>query len=98
MFGTLYYQAFVKASDKAAKPSDAKPSEAKAAVDLGAAKDAEEGKPLLADDADTGFTPAVLQPGEPRLQLLRDRPAFLQIGGFDALMQQLTAPRIPMIR
>lgn len=46
----------------------------------------------------TGFSPAVLQPGEPRLQLLRDRPAFLQIGGFDALMQQLTAPRIPMIR
>lgn len=46
----------------------------------------------------SGFTPAVLQPGEPRLQLLRDRPAFLTSGGFDALLQQLTAPRIPMIR
>jgi hypothetical protein len=32
------------------------------------------------------------------LQLLRDRPAFLTSGGFDALLQQLTAPRIPMIR
>jgi len=46
----------------------------------------------------TGFTPAVLQPGEARLQILRDRPAFLQSSGFDALMQQLTNPRIPMIR
>ena len=46
----------------------------------------------------SGFTPAELQPGESRLQLLRDRPAFLISGGFDALLQQLTAPRIPMIR
>jgi hypothetical protein len=46
----------------------------------------------------TGFTPAKLLPGEPRLQILRDRPAFLQIGGFDALINQLTAPRIPMMR
>jgi len=46
----------------------------------------------------TGFTPAKLLPGEPRLQILRDRPAFLQTGGFDALINQLTAPRIPMMR
>ncbi len=46
----------------------------------------------------SGFAPKVLQPGESRLQLLRDRPAFLTSGGFDALLQQLTAPRIPMIR
>lgn len=46
----------------------------------------------------SGFAPQVLQPGESRLQLLRDRPAFLTSGGFDALLQQLTAPRIPMIR
>ncbi len=46
----------------------------------------------------SGFAPKVLQPGELRLQLLRDRPAFLTSGGFDALLQQLTAPRIPMIR
>ena len=46
----------------------------------------------------TGFTPAKLLPGEARLQILRDRPAFLQIGGFDALINQLTAPRIPMMR
>lgn len=58
----------------------------------------ETGEELAVAKELTGFTPAVLQPGEPRLQLLRDRPAFLQIGGFDALMQQLTAPRIPMIR
>ena len=46
----------------------------------------------------TGFAPAVLLPGEKRLQILRDRPAFLQSGGFDALMNQLTAPRIPVMR
>jgi len=46
----------------------------------------------------SGFAPKDLQPGEQRLQLLRDRPAFLTSGGFDALLQQLTAPRIPMIR
>lgn len=46
----------------------------------------------------TGFTPTNPNPGEPLLQILRDRPAFLQIGIFDALIQQLTAPRIPVIR
>jgi len=46
----------------------------------------------------TGFAPATLLPGEKRLQILRDRPAFLQSGGFDALMNQLTAPRIPVMR
>jgi hypothetical protein len=46
----------------------------------------------------TGFTPAKLNPGEAPLQVLRDRPAFLQSSGFDALLQQLTTPRIPMIR
>ncbi len=46
----------------------------------------------------TGFTPTNPTPGEPLLQILRDRPAFLQIGIFDALLQQLTAPRIPAIR
>ena len=46
----------------------------------------------------TGFTPAKINPGESPLQVLRDRPAFLQSSGFDALLQQLTNPRIPMIR
>lgn len=46
----------------------------------------------------TGFAPANLKDGEARLQVLRDRPAFLQSTGFDTLMQQLTQPRIPMIR
>jgi hypothetical protein len=44
----------------------------------------------------TGFTPDKLLPGESRLQVLRDRPAFLVSGGFDALINQLTAPRLPM--
>lgn len=56
------------------------------------------GELVLVERELTGFTPAVLQPGEARLQILRDRPAFLQSSGFDALMQQLTNPRIPMIR
>ena len=58
----------------------------------------ETGETALVEKELTGFTPAVLQPGEARLQILRDRPAFLQSSGFDALMQQLTNPRIPMIR
>ena len=44
----------------------------------------------------TGFTPDKLLPGESRLQVLKDRPAFLVSGGFDALINQLTAPRLPM--
>ena len=56
------------------------------------------GESVLVGKELSGFTPSVLQPGESRLQLLRDRPAFLTSGGFDALLQQLTAPRIPMIR
>ncbi len=58
----------------------------------------ETGETVVVGKELSGFTPAVLQPGESRLQLLRDRPAFLTSGGFDALLQQLTAPRIPMIR
>ena len=56
------------------------------------------GETAIVEKELTGFTPSVLQPGESRLQILRDRPAFLQSSGFDALMQQLTNPRIPMIR
>lgn len=46
----------------------------------------------------TGFTPSNPEPGEPLLQVLRDRPAFLQSSGFDTLIQQLSTPRVPMIR
>jgi len=46
----------------------------------------------------TGFAPTTLLAGEKPLQILRDRPAFIQSGGFDALMNQLTAPRIPVGR
>ena len=58
----------------------------------------ETGESAIVSKELTGFTPETLLPGETRLQVLRDRPAFLQSGGFDALLQQLTAPRIPMIR
>jgi len=46
----------------------------------------------------TGFAPTTPLPGEKPLQILHDRPAFIQSGGFDALMNQLTAPRIPVGR
>ena len=47
----------------------------------------------------TGFAPENPAPGEPRLQILRERPAFLRGGGFDALMLNITnQPRmIPQI-
>ena len=54
------------------------------------------GEAAMVEKESTGFTPTTLLPGEKRLQILRDRPAFLQSGGFDALINQLTAPRIPM--
>jgi hypothetical protein len=54
------------------------------------------GENTLIDKGLTGFIPATLLPGDNRLQILRDRPAFLQSGGFDALINQLTTPRIPM--
>lgn len=56
------------------------------------------GESVVIEKDMTGFNPQTLKPGEARLQLLRDRPAFLSSGGFDALLQQLTSPRIPMIR
>lgn len=40
----------------------------------------------------TGFAPQDPQPGEPALQLLRERPAFLRGGGFDAMMIQTRPP------
>lgn len=56
------------------------------------------GESVVIEKEMTGFKPEFLKPGEAKLQILRDRPAFLSTGGFDALLQQLTAPRIPMIR
>jgi hypothetical protein len=46
----------------------------------------------------TGFVPEKPRPGEPAILILRDRPVFLQSSGFDTLLQQLTQPRIPMLR
>jgi len=43
----------------------------------------------------TGLALANPQPGEAVLQILRERPAFLRGGGFDALIQQINRP--PMI-
>jgi hypothetical protein len=56
------------------------------------------GESTLVEEETAGFTPKDPKPGEPLLQVLRDRPAFLESSGFDALIQQLTAPRVPMIR
>ena len=56
------------------------------------------GESVVVEKNMTGFKPETPKAGEAPLQLLRDRPAFLSSGGFDALLQQLTAPRIPMIR
>ena len=47
----------------------------------------------------TAFAPANLRPGESPLQILDDRPVFLQSGGgFDALMQSLTMQPMNMIQ
>jgi FecR protein len=47
----------------------------------------------------TAFAPANLRPGESPLQILDDRPVFLQSGGgFDALMQSLTMQPINVIQ
>ena len=47
----------------------------------------------------TAFAPANLRPGESPLQILDDRPVFLQSGGgFDALMQSLTSQPINVIQ
>lgn len=43
-----------------------------------------------------GFAPAHPMPGEARLQLLKEKPAFLRGGGFDAMMMQLSRP-IPLM-
>ena len=56
------------------------------------------GETSLVEEETAGFTPKDPKPGEPLLQILRDRPAFLESSGFDTLIQQLTAPRVPMIR
>lgn len=56
------------------------------------------GESVIVEKETSGFTPSNPQPGEPRLQVLRDRPAFLQTTSFDALIQQLSTPRIPTIR
>lgn len=47
----------------------------------------------------TAFAPANLRPGESPLQILDDRPVFLQSGGgFDALMQSLTMQPMNIIQ
>ena len=47
----------------------------------------------------TAFAPANLRPGESPLQILDDRPVFLQSGGgFDALMQSLTSQPLNVIQ
>lgn len=50
------------------------------------------GQNLDVDPELTGFAPDNPQPGEAVLQLLRERPAFLRGGGFDAMLQQIRTP------
>ena len=45
-----------------------------------------------------GFSPRDRKPGEPALQVLDSRPAFIQGTGFDTLIQQLANPRLPSFR
>jgi len=58
----------------------------------------ETGQTALIEKEKSGFTPKDPKPGEPLLQILDDRPAFLRSSGFDTLMRQLTNPRVPGIR
>jgi hypothetical protein len=58
------------------------------------------GQSLDVNREQTAFAPARLNPGEEPLQILRDRPVFLQQGGgLDALIQSITItpPPPPMI-
>lgn len=56
------------------------------------------GERALVEREKAGFIPENPKPGEPLLQILDDRPAFLSNSGFDTLMKQLTNPRVPSIR
>jgi len=56
------------------------------------------GESVIVEKETSGFTPANPKPGEALLVVLRDRPAFMQTTSFDALIQQLSTPRIPVIR
>ena len=56
------------------------------------------GERALVEKEKAGFIPENPKPGEPLLQILADRPAFLSNSGFDTLMKQLTNPRVPSIR
>ena len=58
----------------------------------------ETGQTAMVEKEKSGFTPKDPKPGEPLLQILDDRPAFLRSSGFDTLMRQLTNPRVPGIR
>ncbi len=53
------------------------------------------GESLDVAENQTGLALAFPRPGEPALQLINGRPAFLRGGGFDAMMMQLSRP--PMI-
>ncbi len=53
------------------------------------------GESLDVAENQTGLALTFPRPGEPALQLINGRPAFLRGGGFDAMMMQLSRP--PMI-
>lgn len=62
------------------------------------ANNAEEGQSLEVKPEQTGLALAHPRPGEPALQLLKQRPAFLRGGGFDAHMMQISAQPIRAIQ
>ena len=53
------------------------------------------GESLDVAENQTGLALAFPRPGEPALQLIQGRPAFLRGGGFDSMMMQMSRP--PMI-
>lgn len=56
------------------------------------------GENAIIEKEKSGFIPSKPEPGEALLQVLNDRPAFLRSSGFDTLMNQLRAPRVPTMR
>lgn len=56
------------------------------------------GERAIIEKEKSGFIPSTPAPGEALLQVLNDRPLFLRSSGFDTLMNQLRAPRVPNTR
>ncbi len=64
---------------------------------LGLSETYDQGQLIPVKQEETGLALANPRPGEPALLILKQRPAFLRGGGFDAYMMQITRP-FPMLR